>query len=220
MFSKITKVSALAFSLFVSFSSNATQLISNGGFETGNLSGWSTSGLGSGICPSHNNDWNVATASNTGCEPVANPSGSTYAAYVMNDGVGPVSYVLSQNFFVASGTTGGTLSFDWTSSNESDNTRTLSVILGETVVFNSTTFGIFGWKNVSIDISAALAAYAGNNISLRFVNYIPDTWTGAAGLGLDNVSLNTSGTDVPEPASIALLGLGLAGLAATRRRKM
>jgi hypothetical protein len=40
------------------------------------------------------------------------------------------------------------------------------------------------------------------------------------GLAIDDFSLTASGTtSVPEPGTLALLGLGLAGLAATRRRK-
>ncbi|MCX7218048.1 PEP-CTERM sorting domain-containing protein [Undibacterium sp.] len=216
MVSKVTAIAALTLSLFASLTANATQLVSNGGFETGNLSGWTTSGLGSGSCPNANQDWNVSSSSSTGCATVANPSGSTYAAYVMNDGTGPLTYKLTQSIFVAAGTTGGTLAFDWTTSNGADRNRTLSVMFGANEVFNSSTFGGFSWKSVSMDISALLAASAGTNVILSFNNFIPVTWSGPAGLGLDNVAINAK---VPEPTTIALLGLGLLGFAAARRRK-
>lgn len=38
-------------------------------------------------------------------------------------------------------------------------------------------------------------------------------------LALDNIVINQSAADVPEPASLAMLGLGFAGIVATRRRK-
>ena len=194
------------------------ELVSNGGFEAGTLAAWTTSGLGTtGTCPSANRDWNVSTASSTGCSVVANPSGSTYAAYVMNDGTGPLTYSLSQSISVPLGTVGGTLSFDWTSVNLSDAGRSLTVTLGGTPVFSSSTFGNFAWTLQSADVSALLAAAAGGSITLQFDNFIPSTWTGPAGLGLDNVSL--AADVVPEPATLLLLGTGLGAVAARRRLK-
>jgi hypothetical protein len=196
---------------------SALELVTNGGFETGTLAGWTTSGLGSGTCPFANNDWNVSTTGTaTGCTPVPGPAGSAYAAYVMNDGTGPLSYLLTQSISVPLGTSGGMLTFDWTTTNFSDPGRLLSAILNGITVFSSSTFGSTGWTPVSVDVSAILAAAAGSSISLTFDNFIPSTWTGPAGLGLDNASIATT---VPEPVSLALLGLGLAALGFARRKK-
>jgi hypothetical protein len=197
---------------------SAMQLVSNGGFETGDLTGWTTSGIaGAGPCPSANKDWNVSNnGAATGCNAVANPSGSTYAAYVMNDGTGPLTYKLFQSIFVPLGTVSGQLTFDWTTVNFSDAGRQLNALLNGATVFSSSTFGSTGWTPQSVDVSGILSAAAGTSITLEFDNFIPQTWSGPAGLGLDNVSLENV---VPEPASLALLGLGLAGLGFSRRKK-
>jgi len=54
------------------------------------------------------------------------------------------------------------------------------------------------------------------------VTTIPEYFSGPAGLGLDDVSLNVNTApvvQVPEPGALGLLGLGLAGLGLLRRRK-
>lgn len=45
------------------------------------------------------------------------------------------------------------------------------------------------------------------------------TNTDVAGIGFDNVTFNARVAEVPEPASMALFGLGMLGFAAARRRK-
>jgi hypothetical protein len=200
------------------------ELVVNGGFETGSLGPWGTSGLGAGTCPSSPHDWNVSATSNTGCATVANPSGSSFAAYVMNDGnAAGLVYRLFQDILIPLGTQGGTLSFQDTSINNSDAGRTLAARFydqpGTTLLFTafieSTLSSNTAWETHSVDVSAFLAAHAGQVLQLEFDNTIPGVWTGPAGLGLDNVSLLVN---VPAPASLALLAAGLAGFGFGRRR--
>jgi len=53
---------------------------------------------------------------------------------------------------------------------------------------------------------------------LEIVNILNDP-TRENGIGWDQFSFDVGGTTVPEPGSLALLGLGLAGLGLSRRRK-
>ena len=214
------KLLAAAFtSLMLSAGANAVEIITNGNFETGDLTGWSTSNLGTtGTCPSATRDWNVAATSSTGCSTVANPIGN-FAAYAMNDGPANTNLSLFQTLDLTN-VAGGLLSFEWTATSSHDPARTFSVFLGGSEIFGmSSQANPSAWTNVSLDISSELLALSGSSALLEFRNYIPSTWTGPAGIGLDNVSIDATIASVAGPSTLALIGLGLAGLGLSRKRK-
>ena len=74
------------------------------------------------------------------------------------------------------------------------------------------------WVSHSTDVTNALLGNAGQTVTLRISNVVPESFTGPAGFGNDDISLDIAISAVPEPGSLALVGLALAGLAVSRRK--
>ena len=231
------KIIALVCTAVLFAHAQATELITNGGFETGSLAGWTTSGLtapgscGGGVAAQ---DWtvsNVGTATN--CSDPGNPPQGTYAAYNMFDAGAPLTYRLRQTIQIPENTIRGTLR--WSDSLiygfsglprvfsirilNAAGTATLATLYSNSVVGSATT----GWVSRTQNVGGSLAALSGQTVIIEFAVAIQEVWTGPAGMGLDAVSLDIDvQKPVPTVSTYGLIGLMLVvaifGIGVGRRR--
>lgn len=182
-------------------------LIQNGGFETGNLNGWTISNLGTaGFCPSAPRDWNVLNSNSTGCTDVGSPVYGNYAVYNMFDGPYALTYRMYQTVTLPSTISSATLGYKYTVSwSFSGLPRVLKVrvydqanttLLATLDQHSYTGSGSQGWTSVNVDVASLIAPYAGQNVIIDFSVEIPQAWTGPAGLAVDDISLNISNNSV------------------------
>jgi len=204
------------------------QLITNGSFETGTLTGWTMNGTGYA-------DNKFYAAKNGANAPVSayatqtNANGGTW--YALSDQTGAGGETLSQSFTKTGNMSSLILSFDWFNtvhtsysgttidgSGEAGRIDIMSAVaatydVGSGVVKNlelnaGSTTTTMAWQHVSFDLSSLAAG----TYSLRFAT---GQCCSYQEMGVDNVSLVAN---VPEPASLMLGLAGFAALAWQRRR--
>jgi hypothetical protein len=171
-------------------SADPTELIVNGGFESGDFTGWTVNAPPNPYAP-----WTVSPAGTSGRRAAIAPPEGNYDAWNGFDGGGPIEFTMYQDVSIPS-TTAAILSWNdraiWTVNGEP---RTVHVEIRDpatddvldTVYSFSTTVanGDTGWTSHSVDLSV----YSGTDVRIFFVENIPQYFTGPGQIEFDAISL-------------------------------
>lgn len=222
---------------FTSETAQANQLLINGGFETGDFTGWTqVTNSGSGNCSA---DWTVLqsdTICNLNNTTLNSPIEGEWAAFNSFDsGSSGTTFTIEQDFILETGSIvkadlswAQSYGWDFSFGNVATQERIFKLDIldsSDNLIGNafelmigpdngSTDF--VDWENQMVDISNLLDGFGGQTLTLVADVFIPESSTGPATFGLDNISLDVEveTAPVPEPGTIlgfiTAMGLGFA----------
>jgi len=214
---------------------SAVPLLQNGGFEAG-LANWTVTDLADG-----SGSWFASSDTATPLSPNATVGPASGLAYGVSDQTGPGTHALTQAFTVASNASLVMLTFDMFVNSYADFIANGGVLdhRGDPAQFArvdllaagadpfDTGAGVLHNFYLGVDAVGSVNAYtpysfditalvsAGGTYQLRFAETDNQTFLN---MGVDNVGVDAQFA-VPEPGSLALVALGMAGLPLARRRR-
>lgn len=229
-------IAATSLALSFAASAHASSVLMNGGFETGDFTGWTqVSGTPGLDCSA---DWYVS-ATDTQCSaPFSDLNGAPeggFAAYNAFDGDANTNYTIEQDVVLTSrdinsATLSWQQSYGWFiaagAAATQDRIFSLSfydvtdALIGHAYSLNvgpgDGGTGVFvDWESQSVNVTGLLQGYEGETVSLVANVFIPESLTGPGSFGADAFDLQVA--PIPLPASLSFLIAGLLGLGGLRR---
>ncbi len=230
----IDKLALAAVLASSAFHAQATELLTNGGFETGDFTAWGVT-----VLPASGGNLTVESSATGPLSANANAGPSTGSFFALSDQTGPGTYALTQGFSVAPGTTSVILKFDLFANNYAASTIVDPIGLDHTGPANQharvdlltaaagafdTGGGVIAnfylgadaganpnpWTSYTIDLTGL--ALVGGTYQIRFAEVDNQLFFN---MGVDNVSI----VAVPEPQAYLMLMVGLGLVAAVARRR-
>ncbi len=219
-----------------------TELITNGGFESGDFAGWTTTDVGTFLGDLWYVDTPGTTTPSSGHATLATGgSGSFGNWYAVTDQAGPGTHSLTQSFTVASPISSAILSFDmfvndwngWPLLGPLDHTGgpvqfgTVDILSAGADPFD-TGGGVLAnyylgvdpypdpapFTRYSFDITGIIGG--GGTFQIRFAEADNQLWLNQ---GVDNVSVAVMPVPVPSAVLLGLIGVAILAHAMHRRRK-
>lgn len=221
-------IAATAFALATASTGASAALLLNEGFDTFLPAGWTVI---NNSAPVGSTSWFAGNTSVFGAQ--AGAAGSYAAANFNSAGFGgnASTWLLSPEIAIANGETitfytrteldafpGDNLELRFSTNASSVNVGATATSVGDfgnlLLTVASATYPQ-GWTQFTATISGLGAATTGR-IAFRYV--VTDTSVNGDYVGVDTVAVNSGATTVPEPATLALLGLSLAAAGFSARR--
>ncbi len=200
-----------------------TNLVSNGGFESGALGAWTLAGANSGggcdqgfvVYSGNVNNCNFSAATCNGAPLNYTQPQGNYGVSAAFDGAGPLGREIRQQITLPASLASASLKF----MNQYDvdlqtycagctGTRIMEVNLldatGSTLLTNLYNVTLspgakycVPWNTQNLNVLSAITPYLGQNVTLSFKLTIPESFTGPGWIALDSVALNVVSTSCP-----------------------